>query len=204
MSGVNDSSVWPTTSGASASIGRHAQLVAAPDRERQAVALEAVGAVGLQDDVGGRVVGVGVHRVGAVERAARSGSGCRGHPWRSWSGSCSLLGADGKWWRARCVTPHTLWHSKRSTLSSVLERRPAKRLPEGSRAMFAALLRRLVPGLRHAQMLDVVISHFAEDGVPFANLPFADEGERGALLANAGGAADAVDVLLRRLGARRS
>ncbi|GAB3995002.1 hypothetical protein GCM10029992_11060 [Glycomyces albus] len=49
---------------------RAADVVAASDGEGEAVAFAAV--VGVQDDVGRRVVGVGVHRVGAVE-AARSG-----------------------------------------------------------------------------------------------------------------------------------
>ena len=49
----------------------------APDREREAVALEAVAGVGAQDHVGRRVVRVRVHGVGAVERRARSGSGRR-------------------------------------------------------------------------------------------------------------------------------
>ena len=41
----------------------HADLVAASDRERQAVAVEAI--VGAQDHVGGRVVGIDVDGVGA-------------------------------------------------------------------------------------------------------------------------------------------
>ena len=51
---------------------RDADLVAAADRERQAVPFEP--AVGLEDDVGRRVVRIGVHRVGAVVGRAKSGS----------------------------------------------------------------------------------------------------------------------------------
>ena len=46
-----------------------AHLGAATARERQAVTLEAVVGVGAQDDVRRRVVGIGVHRVRAVEPA---------------------------------------------------------------------------------------------------------------------------------------
>ena len=45
-------------------------FVAAADRERQSVAFE--GAVGLQNDVGRRVVRIGVHGVGAVQPCATS------------------------------------------------------------------------------------------------------------------------------------
>ena len=48
---------------------RGADFVAAPDRERQPVALEA--GVGPQDDVRRRVVGIDVHRVRAGVRARR-------------------------------------------------------------------------------------------------------------------------------------
>ena len=51
--------------------GGDADLVAAADRERHAVALDAVGAVRLQHHVGCGIVGVGVHRVGASLRAGR-------------------------------------------------------------------------------------------------------------------------------------
>ena len=44
-------------------------LIAAPDREREAVPL--MRAIGFEDDVGGRVIGVGIHRVRAVELAGR-------------------------------------------------------------------------------------------------------------------------------------
>ena len=46
---------------------RHADLVAAADGEGQAVAFQF--RIGLQHDIGGRVIRRGVHRVGAVERA---------------------------------------------------------------------------------------------------------------------------------------
>ena len=48
---------------------RRAHLVAAPDREREPVALET--AVRLQNDVRRRVVRIGMHRIGAVLRAGR-------------------------------------------------------------------------------------------------------------------------------------
>ncbi len=54
---------------------RDADFVAAADGERQAVPLEAV--VGAEHDVGGGVVGIGVHRVAAVLMRATSGNGCR-------------------------------------------------------------------------------------------------------------------------------
>ena len=59
----------PTTSGSSARTAATTDLGAAADREGQAVALEAVVRVGAQHDVGRRVVGIGVHRVRAVEPA---------------------------------------------------------------------------------------------------------------------------------------
>ena len=57
----------PTTSGASAWMPATCDVVAAPDGEGQPVPLLA--AAGPHDHVGGRVVGVGVHRVRAVELA---------------------------------------------------------------------------------------------------------------------------------------
>ena len=47
--------------------GGHAYLGAAPARERQPMPLEAVTGVGAQDDVGRRIVRVGMHRVRAVQ-----------------------------------------------------------------------------------------------------------------------------------------
>src|SRR5882724_1500726 len=44
-------------------------IIAPPDGEGESVPLVSVGRVGAQDDVCGRVVGVRVHRVGAVELA---------------------------------------------------------------------------------------------------------------------------------------
>ena len=67
-SAVNDSRVRPTTSGREGLDRRDAQLVAAAARERQPVTLEAVRVIGLEDDVGRRVIGLEVHRVGPVER----------------------------------------------------------------------------------------------------------------------------------------
>ena len=49
----------------------HLHVVAPADREHEAVALEAVVGVGAQPDVGGGVVGVGVHGVRPVERRRR-------------------------------------------------------------------------------------------------------------------------------------
>ena len=46
-------------------------LVAPPTREGEAVALEAVAGVRAQDDVGGGVVGIGIHRVRPVEMPGR-------------------------------------------------------------------------------------------------------------------------------------
>jgi hypothetical protein len=48
--------------------GGDLHLGAAPEGEREAVALGAVAALGVQDDIGRRVVGVGVHGIRAVER----------------------------------------------------------------------------------------------------------------------------------------
>ncbi len=45
----------------------HAQLGSAADGEREAVPGQAVGMVGLEDDVGGRIVGIFVHRIRPVE-----------------------------------------------------------------------------------------------------------------------------------------
>ena len=50
--------------------GAAAQVVAAPDGEGQAVALQAR-PVRLEDDVGGRVIRIGIHRVGAVQVGRR-------------------------------------------------------------------------------------------------------------------------------------
>ena len=61
---------------------RDHDLRAAPDREREPVALQAVAGVGPDHDIGRRVVRVRVHRVGAVERRATSESGCRRRPAR--------------------------------------------------------------------------------------------------------------------------
>ena len=48
--------------------GGDADLRSAADRERQSVALDALGVIRLEHDVRGRVVRVRIHRVGAGER----------------------------------------------------------------------------------------------------------------------------------------
>ena len=60
--------------------GGDLHVVAAPDREREPVALQPVSGVGADHHVRGRVVRVRVHRVRAVERAATWGSGRRTSP----------------------------------------------------------------------------------------------------------------------------
>ena len=48
----------------------HAELVAPADRERHPVAAHP-GGIRAEDDVRRRIVGIGVHRIGAVERVTR-------------------------------------------------------------------------------------------------------------------------------------
>ena len=52
----------------------HYNFVAAADRERHAVALDTVVRVGGEDYVGGGIIGVGMHGVGACQRARSWGS----------------------------------------------------------------------------------------------------------------------------------
>src|SRR5690349_1560070 len=52
--------------------GGYAQLVAAPDGEGQAVAFEAIGAISLKHNICGRVIGIAIHGIRAVE-CARGG-----------------------------------------------------------------------------------------------------------------------------------
>ena len=66
MSAVIDSSVTPVTSGRERVNAGDAELVAAADRERQAMAGETIRTIGVQDDIRGRVVRIGIHRVGAI------------------------------------------------------------------------------------------------------------------------------------------
>src|SRR5258706_5826471 len=47
--------------------GGHAELGPAADGEGEAMAGQAVGVVSLEDDVGGRVVGIDVHRIRPIE-----------------------------------------------------------------------------------------------------------------------------------------
>ena len=54
--------------------GCHHNFVAAPERERHAVAFDAVARVGRQYYIRRGIVGVGVHGVGAVERSGSWGS----------------------------------------------------------------------------------------------------------------------------------
>ena len=58
----------------------------------------------------------------------------------------------------------------------------------------------LIEARGQLQVGEVLLSDFGDDGVPGAEIPFADEGEGGAAAAGASGPADPVDVLLGILG----
>ncbi len=73
----------------------NAQFVAASDRECHAMSCETVGSIGLKHDIRGGVVGVGVHRIRAVERPRRRKSNVMSGQSRDSGGHSRSAGLSG-------------------------------------------------------------------------------------------------------------
>src|SRR4029077_8222038 len=58
---------------------RHTKLGTSSDREGETVATEPARMIGVQDDVGGRIVRVGIHRIGAGHRQRGRKTDVSGH-----------------------------------------------------------------------------------------------------------------------------